>query len=246
MIIYNNGKGVTLIEMMIAVMLSFIVSSIAWAIYFSTVKAYRFQQSLSAIEQQATTAASLLHYDIGLAGYIGCARLTSDFPIITHTNESITNDNKLMVTESSVTVRHAAFPAATLSESNADKVSFQADLGQRFKEGQILVISDCQHAEIVKAVSISRHDPYQTIEIETPLRYSYKSGAEISRLEINRYYFIDDKLMLQTMDGRDLQMVEGIKEMKVTRNDRKGVNIELIVSAHSIEKPWSIYAPLPS
>ncbi len=228
--------------MMVALMLGLLLSGVVWSMYVMSGKQYQLLQSISNYEHQFTSISSMLRRDIAQAGYIGCAKLANDFSVISHTNYTLTHANKVELTDIGMTVRHASFPAATILAPTAGKIELETDLGQRFKSGQILIVSDCRHAEMIKVEKAMKEGSYQLVYMNEPLQYPYTAGAEVSRFETNLYYLAGNMLKLKTIDGMAVNLAEGL-ERATFNMDKAGVNIDLEIKIRGKTRPWFVYVP---
>lgn len=238
----------TLIELLSALLLASIVMSIAWSAYLGVTRQYQSQSDIRQFEYRVISAASLLKIEIERAGYLGCPRLEDGFPMMTEEHIQFSTDNKLTGTTDQVTVRHAAFPPASVLEITEDQTRLKTDIGQRFKAGQVVIIVDCQHAEIKRIANIERADPYQYISFAKPLASSFDAGAEISPLKINRYYIANHALFVQEISGRNAMLIEGIEAMilsyQYTNKKLMGVTIKLQARQGKVLKNWYSYASM--
>jgi type IV pilus assembly protein PilW len=72
-------KGLTLVEMMIAITLSLILTVAVGFLYVGTKQTYRSQESLSRLQENARYALEVISRDVRMAGYRGCAGSTNPF-----------------------------------------------------------------------------------------------------------------------------------------------------------------------
>jgi type IV pilus assembly protein PilW len=66
-------KGLTLVEMMIAITLSLILTAAVGFLYVGTKQTYRSQESLARLQENARYALEVISRDVRMAGYRGCA-----------------------------------------------------------------------------------------------------------------------------------------------------------------------------
>lgn len=78
----NRQSGMTLIEIMIALLIGVFLIGGVIQIFLSTKKSYRTQESLSRIQENGRFAMELLDHDIRLAGYLGCSAATASNPVV--------------------------------------------------------------------------------------------------------------------------------------------------------------------
>lgn len=75
-------SGLTLIELMVALLLGAFLTGGLIQIFISSRQSYRLTDNLSRLQENARFALELLSHDIRLAGYIGCSRIAANNPAI--------------------------------------------------------------------------------------------------------------------------------------------------------------------
>jgi type IV pilus assembly protein PilW len=185
----TSCRGLTLIEVIIAMGMALLLLTFLLKLYLNASYSQRLQNALIHIQDNARTSLAILNTSIQQAGYIGCLRLTSDHPRLSYSQYSINLHNKLVgIGAHEIIIRHALFPAATLKKSSENQVTLYADVHTRFSSGDILLISDCKHAELFQAANVSIASNSQKITAASPLQFDYSPYAEIARFEIEHYY----------------------------------------------------------
>lgn len=84
-------KGLSLVELMVAMVIGLILISAVGTIFIDSRKSYSLQQALSRIQENGRMAAEFLGRDIRLAGYTGCA--SGEYASITNTLNNSGNIN---------------------------------------------------------------------------------------------------------------------------------------------------------
>lgn len=223
----KSTSGLTLIEVILALTLSLLILSIVSVIYLSAEKSFQMQISLSAIQENMRTAFMLLKNEIQMAGYIGCAKLTDEFPIRNLGQYSITNQNKISIEKNSITIRHASIDHANLIKNMQGNSTLYVTAKPRFEESEILLISDCQSAEIFQVKTVSHILGGQKMTSSRALLRKYEKNAEISKLDINRYFISDTyrqqkkplyALFLHDINGRAFEIIESVDTLNVKVN----------------------------
>ncbi|WP_018954729.1 PilW family protein [Thioalkalivibrio sulfidiphilus] len=69
----RKQKGLTLVEIMVAIVISLILTAGIIQLFLGTTQTYRFQEALSRIQENGRYAMEVLARDIRMAGYWGCA-----------------------------------------------------------------------------------------------------------------------------------------------------------------------------
>jgi type IV pilus assembly protein PilW len=256
--------GMTLIELMLAITISMLILSMLTTIYLVTKKNDSAQIAVSNIQENARIAMHWLHGNIRTAGYLGCAKLTDDFPIINYPPYELTRENKISSSGSdTITIRGASISSATLVTSMRGYATLYVSGKPHFSEGDVLLISDCRSAEIFlvkKAAVISQG--IQKITTKEPLHTQYQQYAEVSQFESNTYFV--GKTNRQSADGSPIyalyiediyqqktELVEGVEDMKIhydiNDNGIVGISIALTLSSlsnFSLQKKWYTYVTL--
>ena len=218
---------------------------------------------------------NILTREIHQASNIGCARLTQDFPLISLQDYQLNNTNKITGNAANeLTIRHAEYPVATLTESMQDNMRIYLNQDARFNPGDILIISDCQRAEIFKAQVIRRTNGKLEITSSFPLHDKYQKYSEVSRLSINKFYVA--KTNRRNKDGSDIyalyaedihhrksELVMGVNQMQLKFTVENGggmvevppsqvadwakvlgVAVEVELHAPPLKRIWYVYSTL--
>jgi hypothetical protein len=118
------------------------------------------------------------------------------------------------------------------------------DASVRYHSVEILVISDCSHAEIFQASDVVMRGEIQLITPKPPLRYQYHQYAEIGMLVIRQYYLgRDHTFMRRDVDNRKTEMITGIKDLEFVRN-AGGINVGFQTTDKTSRQSWQGYAAI--
>lgn len=250
-------SGMLLIELMVSMVLALLLISFILEIYLASRKSQQFRAALNQVQNNANSAFSVLGTEIRRAGYIGCARLTKEFPVHAYGYYSLTPKNKLIVLDNNkFTVRYAGYPGVILKKIPEDDLTLYTSADIRFSSGDILIISDCKQAEIFQVDKTSLKNGLQKITVKYPLHYPFSPYAEISKLEINTYFIFktnrksrDGKpifaLYVADIKGRKMELVEGINSMKLKVDEGpslRGVAMDLEIVVAPVKKNGYGYA----
>ncbi len=220
-------RGYMLIELMISVTIGLFLLHLIFAIYLTHLRSHRLQIALSQIQHHAETAIRILRKEIHRAGYIGCARLTHDFPLTSDSSYKLTPQNKIIsLKPDEITVSHMSLSNAELMQTMQDSSLLVTNHPIRFNAGDRLMISDCKQADIVQATEVKSFRDGQMIYLTHPLSHHYEPHAEVGRLETNTYFIAKTKRVygdrtpvysLFVKDNRNEQaeLVEGIQRMTI-------------------------------
>ncbi|MBI2779430.1 MAG: PilW family protein [Gammaproteobacteria bacterium] len=177
-----SQRGLTLVEVMVAITISLILLAGVMQIFLSSRQTYRVQDGLARIQENGRFAMQFLSNDIRMAGYTGCASKTpnvrniandattasftggvmgyeyASLPVaLTATNTLASAD---VEANTDVLVIKRASPTGTRLTGNmtAMNANIQIDAvtaAGMFAAGDILFISDCTSADIFAATSVS-------------------------------------------------------------------------------------------
>lgn len=221
----QSQRGVTLIELMIAIAVSFIVLIVIASVYLSSKQTYRVSDALARYQENMRYAAEVLSHDIRLAGHIGCSKSST----ITNRSSATPNDNVwYAMTEAIrgyddntatlptglsagervvgdvVKVQFAAPTAHRLSSAMASPsaaVTVTASASD-FAVNDVAMIQNCGSVDTFQVTSVSASAGSATLGHSTTsnssgnFTRSYGTDAEVSRM-VNRIYYIG-----QLADGR--------------------------------------------
>ena len=81
---FQSISGSILIELMLSVAIGLLLMSGLIEIYLTSQRAIKLQKQLLEIQTNAQLVSDILHTEIKKSGNIGCAKLTDEFPIISH------------------------------------------------------------------------------------------------------------------------------------------------------------------
>jgi type IV pilus assembly protein PilW len=187
----KTQKGVSLVEIMIAMVIGLLLMAGVGQIYISSKQTYRLQDAQSRMQENARYALELLSNDIRLAGYSGCANLNSITPNV------IANSPIIALTATSALSGYDAWnPTLSSTLSGLSKpplagtdvitVQFGQGCGAHLKgnmgaasdgipimepnacgikAGDALMVSDCTAADVFRAANppLSTNGSTQTI-----------------------------------------------------------------------------------
>lgn len=237
-------QGFSLVEVMITLTLNVIITLGLIQVYNDSKNNYQFQDAMARLQERGQTAIYFFQQELRSAGYLGCAKLTRDFPIINHT-EFIFSENSIIRGYSATqaiselglpTQGHGAYVSGTdvlvmrkMSETTANLVSMSqtqviVSAKPQFKEQQTLFITDCTKADIFTVQQVSTTKNSQWISTE-PIQ-TYEKNAQVGQA-LSQVYYLGDTgrknkqnqtiLALYSRDdsGEKAELVEGIEDMQV-------------------------------
>lgn len=222
--------GYSLLELMLAISLSLLLSMGMINIFIHSKNIYLFTLSLNTIQTKARLAFYLLSHDIRMAGFIGCIRLIDFSPL----NSYLTSNTRLVVWHKGNTTAKVTLPMLARYQKDSDAIliqflnpnTFQIKNAQfdqiilttrmTFSSKDILLISDCLHAELVHWSNIH-------------LAFRYYLDSEIGYFNKIVYYIgntgrtSEDGQCIYSLYRRNLnqslhkpvELIEGIRRMSI-------------------------------
>jgi type IV pilus assembly protein PilW len=237
--IFKKIIGMTLIELMFVLALTLFIISGVSSIYLASVKNHVAETALQNIQQNARITFQQLNTVLRSAGYIGCSKLTDDFPIYSSTSYNITKENRIQSYQGNelksgtdaFTVRYANAINANLIETMKVPDVLHVTASPKITAGDVLLISDCKTADIftVEQVSIES-DGTQMIKADDALSKCYEIYAEVSALEINTFY-------IGKTDRKDLA---GLPVYALYQKDKYSHKTELVEGVNGMQIQYFI------
>lgn len=237
----KRQKGMTLLEVMLTLSLSLLITTALTTLYLHYHHAYLHQQLLQSHQRDANKLMLILSDEIAAAGHIGCPRVSASFTVIPYLDNSLTVMNALESEERSITLRYQSFPGATLLFANSHPSRLIADRKLQFHPNQIGIISDCLHAEIFQVKAVHQHHDSQVIDTMLPLHFSYLPFAELGHYIVHRYELQHSQLVRIDDNQRKNVLIEGIDDLQFS-DDGLGVSYHFVTKRQSSIKKWSGYA----
>jgi type IV pilus assembly protein PilW len=226
----SREQGFSLIELMIAISLSLFLSVGIINIFIYSKNIYQLIQSLKTIPIKARLAFHLLSHDIRMAGFIGCVPLND----VLSFNNHLSGDTSLVVWHKGDTTANLSLPKLARYQKDSDAILIQfldpntfpikeakfnhIVLADKvvFRPKDVLLISDCQHAELIHWNNIH-------------LTYHYQMDSEIGLFNKIIYYIADTGRIneigqrIYALYRRNLnqsfykptELIEGIKRMSI-------------------------------
>lgn len=167
--------GFSLVEIMVALLISLILLSGVIQVYIGNKQTYKLNEALARTQENARFAIEEITRQVRMAGYMGCANLTNITPNIIAGNppadlqfslseavvgtDNVAAGNTWNATTGTdvITVRKAATQGANLV-GNLGAVNANIQVAQNaggWLAGSILFITDCQSADIFRATNVS-------------------------------------------------------------------------------------------
>lgn len=144
------ARGVTIVELMVALTLSVILLGGVYTVYISSKQSYKIQEGLSRVQENARFAMDFMTQDIRTAGLIGCDSKSGQIAV-----NNIVDPNAVGLDVDLVTFGNGAdglegFEQATISQADLTKLGLTASeiiAGTDLFQVKSLTNADCQVIE---------------------------------------------------------------------------------------------------
>lgn len=173
----QNHQGFTLVELMIAITLGFIVVGAVGSLYLSARQSFRTTDNMSRMQENARLAIETLARDVRMAGYVGCGNL-QNATVTTIANAPVPNLSPANAINGDDFVSPTtAYLGTAITRSAGDTVSIMGAFGGGvsltgnlstsnaqihiagnpldFKVGDVLMVSGCTNADIFRPTTVS-------------------------------------------------------------------------------------------
>jgi len=253
-------KGLSLIELMVAMVIGLILVAGVIEIYVNSKQTYRNQDALSRLQENGRYALSTLVTKIRPAGFAGCGSLEAvetnviaDPPVPSTFNKftavtgyennggqswdaTLPPELGAVVDDTDViTLARTGDCGATLAgnlEPNNANIQVDADNTCDFKQDDVLMISDCEKADVFRIVNTVSGTKIQTVTHSqgsnnaNTLSKLYQEDAEILDFSSETYFIRNGASgvpALWVLDGTQaagagnnpLELVEGVENLQV-------------------------------
>lgn len=180
----HSQRGMTLVEIMIAVTIGLILTAGVIQLFISNKVTYTLAEGQARIQENARFATAIISRDLRMAGYMGCGNsamqgddtgtpqiyvnnlvrdpdpnVTFDLDATIRGVENATSGEQPSIVPGSdtVTIRRASEQSANLTGNmTARNANIQIDSNPAgWEAGDVIFITDCQNADIFKATSVS-------------------------------------------------------------------------------------------
>lgn len=264
--VVNRQSGFTLVEIMVSLLISLVLLNGVIQIFLSSKQTYRFGEAVSRLQESGRFAIDIMARDIRMAGYQGCADLSS-VPLSIISKAPPTNNLNQDAVQGweydgsawapSSPARPNDVAAKALADSDVFSIQHAQDQGIQLtgnmtpnnaniqiasdtigiEKDDILIISDCESADIFTTEGVSSGSGKKTIShpssvnISNKLSKSYGTEAKVYAFAWH-VYFVGDTgrknsrgqnimaLFRRDIDGNIEEVVEGVENMQVTFGER--------------------------
>lgn len=180
--LFLRQSGLSLMELMIAITIGFIVVAGVGYLYLGSRQTFKAQDSLSAIQENSRFALDTMSGDIRMAGYMGCGNLSST-PLNNITNSPIITipvgglqvfpagagwtapAGVTRVAGDVLRIARAQSSGVTVTGNMANYTANIQIAGNpyNYQAGGVLMVSDCQNADVFQNTGVSNSSGTITI-----------------------------------------------------------------------------------
>lgn len=217
---WRSNRGLSLVELMIALLLGLLLSAAVLQIFISSKNTYLMQESMARLQENGRFVVSYMANDIRMAGYMGCANIDRvpvnnigqanggglAVPVFDSNTVIVGSDNvaggnvwgAVAGTDTLVVQRVNSGGMVLTGNMTAQNANIQVvDNGLNVAAGDILFITDCINADIFRATTVSNGSGKVTIahannvNTSNNLSKAYGSDAEVLVFESVAYFVRD-------------------------------------------------------
>ena len=291
-------RGLTLVELMVAVTIGLIITAAVAQVYISSRTSYTLEEGMARVQESGRFAVEFLAYDLRMAGYFGCNSKSS-----TTTTNNVDDDGD-NVADAAYTMTPGGISAHRYTGSGTAATDWSPSLPAGFFAGgevtagtdviivkygstedatitdnmgaenaniqltgtdlerldiaadDILMVSDCQAADIFRATNVSNAGTKKTIahaavgNVGVNLSKPYGMDAQLMKM-ISRAYYIGtgtggQPALFRVQLGRDPdnpsreELIQGIEDMRfLFAEDTDGNRVPDVYRAANSVANWS-------
>jgi len=235
--------GLTLIEILVAMVISLILMAGVLQIFQANKQSFRVQESLSLIQENGRTAMRILSEDLRMAGFWGCRsrdiNITDNLDntsagyvnLLMNGGVSGTNGTGTGITPDSITIEGARSTGLTLSAAMpTTAAALLLTSGAGLQQGDTMLVTDCVRGDILQITNANPatsntivHNSGGTVSpgnSTSSLSRIYNTDAMVFQARQTTYSIIADPdsgepSLFRTEGGGVVELVEGIEDMQI-------------------------------
>jgi len=231
----HRQRGVTLVELMIALVIGLLVTVAMLKVYVDASRMYRFNEGLARVQENGRFALEFIRRDARVAGFWGCysdAALTNGISATSDAYINVgaghitgTSDDGLNSSDS-LTFRSATGSGALVtSDMSGTGGTITVDSASALATGTAALISDCENGDLFQITGISEtalaHAAGASANISPNLNKAYAAGARVYEARETTFSIQEDPssgvpTLYREVIGEGAQpLVEGIQNMQI-------------------------------
>jgi len=213
---YRKQNGLTLIELMISLVMSLVLTAAAINLFVSSKETYKTDAEFAKLQDSGRYAIDALQRDIRMAGYAGCKNLNNvdpniianDPPAFAGISDSVrgwesgagwTNPTTVSLVPGTdvVRVNRASRIGANLTGNmDAENANIQVDKRpDGLEAGDLVFITDCQVADLFRATTVSTSASTiitithaNSTNTSNRLSKAYQANAQVMTVDSSTYF----------------------------------------------------------
>jgi type IV pilus assembly protein PilW len=239
----NGQRGFSLVELMVAVTLGFIVVAAVGYLYLGSRQSFRNTDNMSRMQESARYALDTMARDLRMAGSLGCTNLIEAAPIPVAPVPALTNAN--VVVGGDAGTNPPGVPAATVPRVAGDALSVWGAQGSSvtlasitagnnpyaYKANDILAVANCRPAADAPPAATLR---------ATPAALATLPGApadEVMKFDRFAYYIGINPggvraLYRNSINDGLAELVEGVEDMQIMYGVDNVVPLDRVADAY--------------
>lgn len=245
MITLKTQRGFSLVEAMVAMVISLVLIAGIVQIYLSNKETYRFGEAVSRVQESGRFGLDFLATEIRMADFWGCTAfggMSSDLNPAGAGYIDFLNagDGGLVGTEGgadpdSITIAGAFDRGITVQEPYMPTVSASLFISQDsgLQDDDIIMVSDCEQGDIFQVTNIQAgtggnsgknslvHNTGTSLNLTGDLSKTYEGDASVYQM-MQRTFFIADNpvgepaLFMSENGAAAEELVDGVEDMQIT------------------------------
>jgi type IV pilus assembly protein PilW len=176
-ITHSHQQGFSLVELMVAMTIGFVVVAAVGYVYLSSRQSFRMADNMSRMQENARLGIETLARDVRMAGYVGCGNL-QNATVNTIANPPVPAISPATaITGQDFTAAVANFAGTTINRPAGDTLSVMGAFGggvglignlapsnaniqingnpYNFAVGDVLVVTNCTNADVFRPTTVS-------------------------------------------------------------------------------------------
>lgn len=220
----KSQRGLTLIELMIAIVLGLFLTAGLIQLFVNSNQSYRVQENLSRLQENGRFAMEFMSRDLRSAGYWGCIKDPTiikniSSPDFNHFTDAVlgTNDDGLNGSDS-ITISGAASSKIFVEDPTSTTSLKVTDDSGLSKNNVVLVSDGCFDGDIVKITNDPKQDN-DNLTLDPALSKLYEIKTQVFQARVVTYSISDgqNKLpaLFRSVNGVNNELIEGIENMQI-------------------------------
>lgn len=193
-------RGSMLIECLIALSLSVLLLSTLFVIYLHIVTASNNIDAVLDLNEKSDQMNSILKQALLNAGNLGCRKMN----IIQYVGKTFFGEDH------AITVKYMKYPYATILKNMQDYQTIYANQVTRFSPNEIVILADCEGAEVVTVAAVASEHGMQKIVLTQPVKNNYLLGANIGVFKNDYYHLKSQSFYVADNEHGDAVLIDGI------------------------------------